>query len=167
VAGRASWRGGALVAGLLLAVEAGETLHVHPYELSFFNAFVGGLEGGRRLFADSNVDWGQDLLRLAKAAPRFGAPPLPAIVFGGDLPRRHAPFLRAVAPGDTERPGAVLAMSEAAFNVGPELLESKGAPDAARLAALRTALKERGTRIGAVGGSIGIWRLESARLAAR
>jgi 4-amino-4-deoxy-L-arabinose transferase-like glycosyltransferase len=157
----------AAVVGLFVAVEAGETLRVHPHELSFLNVAAGGVQAGRRLFADSNVDWGQDLARLASAAPRYGKPPLPTVVFGGDLPRRYAPFLRAVAPGDEDREDAVIALGEVPFAIGPELLETKGSPEARRLAELRAALKERGTRIGEIGGSIGIWKLERARLAAR
>lgn len=163
---RAGFR--SLVLSALLLVEAVETIAVHPHELSFFNALAGGLQGGRRLFADSNVDWGQDLTRLARAAPRYGTPPLPAIVFGGDLPRRYAPFLRQPAETDASKDGAVIAMGEAPFALGPELLASKGGTrDAARLAALREALRSRGTRIGEIGGSIGIWKLESARVATR
>jgi hypothetical protein len=158
------WREPVLCA--LLGLEAAETLRAHPHELSFFNALAGGVNGGRRLFADSNVDWGQDLGRLAAAAPRFGPLPIPAVVFGGDLPRRYAPLLRPPAPGDAERGGAVIALGEVPFAIGPELLESKGAgPDARRLAALRDALLTRGMRIGEIGGSIGIWRLEAAALA--
>jgi hypothetical protein len=153
--------------GLFVAVEAVETLRVHPHELSFLNAAAGGVPAGRRFFADSNVDWGQDLARLAAAAPRYGKPPLPTVVFGGDLPRRYAPFLRAVAPGDEDRDEAVIALGEVPFAIGPELLETKGSPEAKRLGDLRAALKERGTRVGEIGGSIGIWRLERPRLAAR
>jgi hypothetical protein len=52
----------ALATGLAAAVAA--TLLVHPHYLSFFNAPSGGMENGYRMLVDSNVDWGQDLLRL-------------------------------------------------------------------------------------------------------
>lgn len=157
--GAAPRRRGLLAAGLA-GLAAVELLAVHPHELSFFNAAAGGLPAGRRLFADSNVDWGQDLIRLSRAAPALSAAPLPAVVLGGDLPRRHAPALRAVAPGDEDRPGALIALGEVPFAVGPELLASKGAAsDAERLARLRHALATRGERVGAIGGSIGIWRV--------
>src|SRR5262249_10198470 len=32
---------------------------IHPYELSYFNVLAGGPVGGRRILADSNLDWGQ------------------------------------------------------------------------------------------------------------
>lgn len=48
-----------LPAGLLLATAA-----VHPHYVSFFNVAAGGPSNGYRILVDSNVDWGQDLLRL-------------------------------------------------------------------------------------------------------
>ena len=39
---------------------------IHPYELTYFNAIAGGPMGGRRILADSNLDWGQGLKSLAR-----------------------------------------------------------------------------------------------------
>ena len=145
---------GLVVLGLELAA-------VHPHELSFFNALAGGPQGGRRLFADSNLDWGQELLRLKEAAPAFAPSGLGTVVFGGDLPSRHAPALRPPLPGEEERPGALLAIGEAPLALGPELLRAKGAVgDAERLERIRAAVRKRGTRVGSIGASIGIWRLD-------
>ncbi|MGB4873666.1 MAG: hypothetical protein WBP47_26705, partial [Candidatus Promineifilaceae bacterium] len=44
----------------LLAV----TLWIHPHYLSYFNLLAGGPANGGRILVDSNIDWGQDLLRL-------------------------------------------------------------------------------------------------------
>ena len=49
---------------LLIAAGAAESLSVVPHSLSFFNVAVGGPAQGHRHLLDSNVDWGQDLLRL-------------------------------------------------------------------------------------------------------
>mgnify|MGYP001037866926 FL=1 len=150
----------AVLGGLFVA--AVEIATVHPHELSFFNALAGGPEGGRRFFVDSNLDWGQDLLRLREVAPSLAPGGLPAVVFGGDLPARHAPVLRPPLPGEEDVPGTILALGEAPFALGPELLRSKGAVgDADRLERLRAALRDRGTRIGSIGGSIGIWRIDT------
>lgn len=144
-----------------LFVATVEIATVHPHELSFFNVLAGGPEGGRRFFVDSNLDWGQDLLRLKAAAPALAPGGLGAVVFGGDLPARHAPVLRPPFPGEENRPGAILAIGEAPLALGPELLRAKGAlEDADRLERIRTALRQRGTRVGAIGGSIGIWRID-------
>jgi tetratricopeptide (TPR) repeat protein len=43
-----------------------ETFAAWPNYLAFFNAACGGARGGFRLLADSNLDWGQDLLLLAR-----------------------------------------------------------------------------------------------------
>ncbi|MCB8945187.1 MAG: glycosyltransferase family 39 protein [Ardenticatenaceae bacterium] len=40
------------------------TLSIRPFYLSYFNSWVGGPENGRNILIDSNIDWGQDLLRL-------------------------------------------------------------------------------------------------------
>ena len=42
-----------------------ETIMVFPYYLTYFNEFAGGPSGGHRYVVDSNLDWGQDLKRLA------------------------------------------------------------------------------------------------------
>ena len=39
-------------------------LLIHPHYLSYFNAAAGGPERGHSILIDSNIDWGQDLLRL-------------------------------------------------------------------------------------------------------
>jgi hypothetical protein len=39
---------------------------IHPHELTYFNAVAGGALGGRRVLADSNLDWGQGLKSLAR-----------------------------------------------------------------------------------------------------
>ena len=42
-----------------------DTVRVHPYYLTYFNQLAGGPAGGHRYAVDSNLDWGQDLKRLA------------------------------------------------------------------------------------------------------
>jgi 4-amino-4-deoxy-L-arabinose transferase-like glycosyltransferase len=72
----AGWkRGGraaalAAAAGLLLAWHAAGTLWVAPRYLQFFNELAGGAEGGHRWLIDSNIDWGQDLIRLREYLER-------------------------------------------------------------------------------------------------
>lgn len=61
VAGR-RWAEGATAVVLLWHI--GTALWIHPHYLSYFNREVGGPANGYRLLLDSNVDWGQDLLRL-------------------------------------------------------------------------------------------------------
>jgi len=49
-----------------LAWSVGSTLWISPHWLSYFNEFAGGPSGGYRHLANSNLDWGQDLLYLRK-----------------------------------------------------------------------------------------------------
>jgi hypothetical protein len=46
------------------------TLAIYPDHLAYFNEAVGGPSRGHRLLDDSNVDWGQDVKRLARYAER-------------------------------------------------------------------------------------------------
>jgi len=41
------------------------TLVIYPHFISFFNLLAGGPDNGWRVLVDSNIDWGQDLERLA------------------------------------------------------------------------------------------------------
>lgn len=60
----------ALVAGLIVALQAAESLAVYPEYLAFFNAPSGGRAAGARYLLDSNLDWGQDLKKLKKYIDR-------------------------------------------------------------------------------------------------
>lgn len=51
--------------GVMCAWLLTETLMIFPYYLTYFNEFAGGSAGGYRYVVDSNLDWGQDLKRLA------------------------------------------------------------------------------------------------------
>ena len=53
-----------LLCGLI--VEAATLATIHPHELTFFNLIGGGPIGGRKILADSNLDWGQGLRALAR-----------------------------------------------------------------------------------------------------
>lgn len=42
------------------------SLWIHPHYLSYFNQTMGGPQNGGQWLLDSNIDWGQDLIRLEK-----------------------------------------------------------------------------------------------------
>ncbi len=50
---------------LLLLWLAMEAIAIQPYPLAYFNELAGGPAQGYRFLVDSNLDWGQDLKRLA------------------------------------------------------------------------------------------------------
>jgi len=49
-----------------------ENLYIYPYYLTYFNQAAGGPSGGYKYVADSNLDWGQDLKRLAQFVDKQG-----------------------------------------------------------------------------------------------
>jgi hypothetical protein len=78
-------RRAALAIAGLAALYAGATLSVHPSYLAFYNALAGGPDGGRRYAVDSNLDWGQDLLRLADWVRARGIEKIEVDYFGGGV----------------------------------------------------------------------------------
>jgi hypothetical protein len=54
----------AVAAAVGMAWYAIGTMAVSPRYLQFFNELGGGASGGHRMLVDSNIDWGQDLIRL-------------------------------------------------------------------------------------------------------
>ena len=55
-----------LAAAACIAAAAVETARIHPDYLAFFNQIKGGPDKGSLYLADSNLDWGQDIARLAQ-----------------------------------------------------------------------------------------------------
>lgn len=54
----------------------------HPHHLSYFNELAGGPAGGRHHLVDSNIDWGQDLLRAKAVMERYPNEPIRMAYFG-------------------------------------------------------------------------------------
>jgi hypothetical protein len=86
---------------LLLALgHAGPTLAAAPGgTLAYFNALAGGRDGGHRVLLDSNLDWGQDLPRLAAWMRREGVPRVQLGYQGSDDPARFG-ISRDDLPGE-------------------------------------------------------------------
>jgi 4-amino-4-deoxy-L-arabinose transferase-like glycosyltransferase len=87
--------------------------------------------------ADSNLDWGQDLPRLAELASRRGIPPasLGVAYFGGDLPSFRIPGCVDLLAADAPLPRYV-AVSRQLLLVGPGTVPfAEGRPRAARVLA--------------------------------
>jgi hypothetical protein len=157
-----SWRaprGAVLVAALSLWY-AGGTLVQHPHHLAYFNEIAGGPRNGWRLLVDSNLDWGQDLKRLAEWMRAHDVPRLKLSYFGSADPSYYGIEHEAL-PGYTAPhaaritreilPGDIVAVS--ATNLQGVYLESP--QDRALMARLR-ALEP----IGRAGWSIRIYRAD-------
>lgn len=55
-----------LLLAALIGLASVASFRAHPDYLPFFNPLVGGAENGSKYLADSNIDWGQDVARLAE-----------------------------------------------------------------------------------------------------
>jgi hypothetical protein len=91
-AGLASWtstRRGRLALGAVLALHLGPVLLQAPRGyIPYFNLLAGGTDGGHRVLADSNLDWGQDLPRLAHWMKAHGVGEIQLAYHGPDDPDR-------------------------------------------------------------------------------
>jgi hypothetical protein len=113
----AGWRRplGVALAGVLGLWYGFGTLRTHPHHLAYFNEIAGGPANGWRLLVDSNLDWGQDLERLAVWMRTNRVPRLKLSYFGSADPAYygidssalpgytspHAAHLtREISPGD-------------------------------------------------------------------
>jgi len=82
--------------GLLLAAwYVGSWAFITPHYLAYFNELTLGPAHGDRVLADSNIDWGQDVGRLAAWARAHGVARLPYAHFGTARPQSYglAPFI--------------------------------------------------------------------------
>lgn len=93
-ASRIAWPGwrrwASAMAGVGVLGQAVAVAAIHPHELTYFHGLAGGPEGGRRILADSNLDWGQGLRSLARLQhqrPEFRK--LTFYYFGNTDPRNY------------------------------------------------------------------------------
>jgi uncharacterized SAM-binding protein YcdF (DUF218 family) len=153
-------RRAAAAPALLATLSLFEVARVHPHEIAFFNSAAGGPARGARWLNDSNLDWGQDLLRLCRALRAAGKSGETTIAyFGGGVPQVICPEARTFVGESAPSPG-LWAVSQYVMAAAPELLALRGA--AARAGsyfALRRALLDRGIPAGRVGYSILLYRL--------
>ena len=131
-------RWGRVVLGVVLAGHVLPVLAVAPRGyLAYFNTLAGGPDGGHRVLLDSNLDWGQDLPRLAAWMKREGTSRVALAYDGADDPDRlgivrdDLPGRNHYAPDAPERPlsGTVVISPSLVFGLVPR--------DAARYSALR------------------------------
>jgi 4-amino-4-deoxy-L-arabinose transferase-like glycosyltransferase len=90
------WRRRRVLVALLLAWYFIGTALAHPNYLPWFNEAAG--RHPERIAVDSNLDWGQDLFRLADYADRQKLEPLYVSYFGSARWRDHLPQAHALPP---------------------------------------------------------------------
>jgi hypothetical protein len=95
-------RGRLWLIGACLASCAGAALLNHPHHLAYFSELCGGPSRGHRFLADSNLDWGQDLLRLRRFMREQGIDSVALSSFGlvdaGVYGIDHVPLDHPAAP---------------------------------------------------------------------
>jgi 4-amino-4-deoxy-L-arabinose transferase-like glycosyltransferase len=107
-----SWRGKTLGAALAVWLVI-SVLRVSPHYISYFNESVGGPENGADYLDDSNIDWGQDLKRLAQYLSKNGIDeavlsfwgPTPPAYYGEQYGVRFKPWTAEAAASDMPPPG--------------------------------------------------------------
>lgn len=93
------------LAGLLVVT----SVAAYPDYLPFFNLAAGGPENGPKYLLDSNLDWGQDLLKLKRWSESRGTAPPQMIAYFGDARPSHF-GMQAIAldtPGADDDPKRV------------------------------------------------------------
>lgn len=86
---RARWGAWRVVLLALLAWQAVDVLRLIPHQEAYFNPLAGGPEGGGRVLADSNLDWGQDLIFLRQLLQERGIDEPYVAYFGTALPEAY------------------------------------------------------------------------------
>jgi 4-amino-4-deoxy-L-arabinose transferase-like glycosyltransferase len=85
------------IAIALVLAQFGAFVLAHPDHLAYFNVTAG--RDPSRILLDSNLDWGQDLLRLEKACARQKVDRLSLAYFGSaDLTKHHLPPFTRLRP---------------------------------------------------------------------
>ena len=99
----------AVAVGAALVWLVAGTLVTAPHWIGYFNEAAGGWRNGHRYLLDSNLDWGQDLLRLrARLAGEPDESPVWLLQAGDPpLPRRMKVRWLWGASGHTPDPGAI------------------------------------------------------------
>jgi 4-amino-4-deoxy-L-arabinose transferase-like glycosyltransferase len=150
------------VAAILGAAQLATAASAHPYELSYFNVFGGGMPGGYRVLSDSNVDWGLDLRRVADEIRRRGVANPTIAYFGGD-----SPAYRIGVPDFASDPrvrGSFVAISASLWDFGAPYYALHGRLDLANeVSKLIDRLRREGRPVGRIGGSTFLYELPAAR----
>jgi hypothetical protein len=86
-----------ILVGLLLAGQLTSSIAAHPDYLPYFNVLAG--EHPEKILVDSDLDWGQDLDRLARVLKTMGVQEVSICYFGSaDLSRHGLPNWRQLPP---------------------------------------------------------------------
>jgi 4-amino-4-deoxy-L-arabinose transferase-like glycosyltransferase len=124
-----SGKGRLVVAGALALHALPALFATRAGHLTYFNLLAGGARNGHRVLLDSNLDWGQDLPRLAGWMRQQGVARVQLAYHGSDHParlgieREDLPGFTLYPPRPPARPfeGVVAVSPNLLFNVFPRL----------------------------------------------
>ena len=94
----ARWRWLRLAAAAALVWVIVGTAQIYPYYLAYFNELAGGIDNGRFILSDSNLDWGQDLVGLQAYADQHAITDLNLSYFGNTPPSMYGLATYALPP---------------------------------------------------------------------
>ncbi len=102
--------------GTLIIWQTVSVVSIYPSFLAYFNELIGGPSQGYIYVTDSNLDWGQDLKRLAKWTDDNGVDKIYVDYFGGAiasyyLGNKFLPWWGTRSPKDLNATGGWLAVS--------------------------------------------------------
>jgi hypothetical protein len=123
------WWGRPALAALVTVHAASALLAAPSGYLAYFNLLAGGTSGGHRVLLDSNLDWGQDLPRLATWMRAAGVARVQLAYHGSDDPGRFGitrddlpgMHLYPTQPGEPPRRGVVAVSPNLLLGVYPRL----------------------------------------------
>src|SRR3989339_166279 len=101
---------------ILIVWQTISVINVYPSFLAYFNESIGGSANGYKYVVDSNLDWGQDLKRLAAWVDANKVDKIYMDFFGGALPQyylgdKFMPWWGDRSPQEIKKDGGWLAIS--------------------------------------------------------
>jgi hypothetical protein len=114
-----------VIAAALIALAAASTWSQYPAYLAYTNEAFGGPGSARKLMSDSNVDWGQDLIRLRSYLRSHPTAEQPWLYYFGDVDPAaygiHARGLNNANPADVHGRVIISVTALDSFGVAPFL----------------------------------------------
>lgn len=148
---------------ILLAALVAAPVVSFPHYISHFSLLVGGSRGGEKILNDSNLDWGQDWVRLIHVAKRKNWQPLYVVsVLGPNIGKEDSevlgmPIENLLSTGKLPTFGYV-AVSSWTTTVGPNYLRYSRLPQNALFLTQLLDSLQRCLIVGKVGDSIKVYR---------
>ncbi|MCU0308888.1 MAG: glycosyltransferase family 39 protein [Chloroflexi bacterium] len=154
----ASWR--ATARGALLVLLAGSAVLPFPHYISHLSLLAGSRARAGLVLNDSNLDWNQDWLRLARRAGAEGWRPMALVQTGGTPPNVYLPGAVDALTARIPPAAGYFAVSSMTRVSGVAYLAAlRRTEEARRLDSLLTRLEDQGVLVGEIGRSLRVYLL--------